>query len=206
VPSDGLALHSEHATLNHNPAWCVLALRLWRKANVWHTDVWRNAFLIHSEEIFAMFKKALGLAVLLALSSVAVAELPSKDKLSGMKENLSGRIQAKLVNGGGKCLRGGGSVNTVNCGDAPDQLWRFDNGRLRNIGNDKCLDVPQMNSNGGAVNMWDCNDAPNQQFKLDNGRLKNGDKCVDVPDMNADNGKVQIWDCNDAPNEKWKMR
>jgi hypothetical protein len=149
----------------------------------------------------------------LALAGGAAAELPSKDKLAGIKDKLSQNLAEypHLVNGGGKCLdiagnveQGGASVQIWDCNDAPNQRWKMANGRLENIGG-KCLDVSDLQRNGARVQTWDCNDAPNQQWRPQGGKLVNGGgKCLDVSELQRNGAPAQIWDCNDAPNQQWR--
>lgn len=161
-----------------------------------------------------MKKKLLSLSALLLASPLALADLPGGDKLGDLQRDLEQRAESfqRLENAGGKCLdvpdpqANGGKAQLWDCNDAPNQRWKWDNGRLINAGG-KCLDAPDPKANGGKVQLWDCNDAPNQQWQENQGRLRNKDgKCLDAPDPKANGGKVQLWDCNDAPNQQWKMQ
>lgn len=172
-----------------------------------------------------MLKQALyGLAVGLLLNApLSWAELPDKDQLDRLRDNMKKELAGtykNLKNGGGKCLdvvgpdlgKNGGRIHIWDCNNAPNQQWKIYQGRLKNIEGNKCMDIPggpNWNQNGQRVQLWDCNSAPNQQWHIDSqGRLVNaGGKCLDVagPDLHKNGGLVQTWDCNTAPNQQWRF-
>lgn len=158
-----------------------------------------------------MMKKLLAVSIVLSMGVFnAWADLPSTEKLKGLRNALDLKLYNKQIqNGGGKCLGiVGDEVKIFNCKDDPSQRWLIDGEQIKNI-NRKCLGVdgPDLKKNGARIKVFDANESPSQKWRFDNGRLKNGGgKCLDVagPDLHKDGGKVQIWDCNTAPNQQWK--
>src|SRR4051794_2453040 len=77
-----------------------------------------------------------------------------------------------LLRSGNKCLdvngpqvqTNGARVQIWDCHGGPNQLWRFERGRIVSVANGRCLDVhgPDAGFNGARVQTWDCNGAPNQ--------------------------------------------
>jgi hypothetical protein len=78
---------------------------------------------------------------------------------------------------------------------------------LRNIGADRCLDVPAATHDNVQVIAFQCGSADNQKWtRTPSGQLTvyNGQKCLDAYGQGKTNGTVVgIYDCGTGDNQKW---
>jgi hypothetical protein len=78
---------------------------------------------------------------------------------------------------------------------------------IRNVMNNKCLELYAFNNNNGARSgMWDCWGGANQSWYWDGSQIRNvlNNKCLEIYAFNNNNGaQVGLWDCWGGGNQRW---
>ena len=131
----------------------------------------------------------------------------------------------KFVNGSfqalGKCLTvnddlaNGSPVQLADCKEAArgQQFGPGDNGGLRVVGSNKCIDLPSGTiANFTPLQLYDCSGGPNQNWHLpplagEGKQIRsraNVNYCFDLPNGRAvDGAAAQIFTCNDTHAQHW---
>lgn len=91
------------------------------------------------------------------------------------------------------------------------RLWDItDEGPIKSMLNDMCLDAAQSDDDTGNLEVWRCNGARNQKWSLrDNGLIRafgKGNQCLRA-DRQEQSSKVRLVDCDPGdPNQVWRVQ
>eukprot|EP00976_Prorocentrum_cordatum_P019107 387921-Prorocentrum_minimum.AAC.1 len=127
-------------------------------------------------------------------------------------------LQIIDFDGGGR--ENGAKVEMWDCKGTQSQLWRMEDGTLRSLYSDKCLEIDAFNmGNNATLQMFDCViSILNQQWTREGEWEVNGNttavlksqmsqKCLELVSSDIANGvAVQVYECNGGESQQWYPR
>lgn len=166
---------------------------------------------------------AVALAPVVAAGLLITVQAPTASAATFTAE-LVARNSQKCVSVDGASTQNGAAMVQWDCGDAPNQQWKFvatsaGYYTLRAVNSEKCMAVSSASTqNGAAVVQWgDCQGAgsygTNQEWRLvqkDSGyfsvEARHSGKCLSVSGASTQNGATLVqWDCVEGTNQHFRL-
>ncbi|MFJ2768798.1 RICIN domain-containing protein [Streptomyces sp. NPDC087300] len=109
-----------------------------------------------------------------------------------------------------KCLAtNGDNVEVQTCRGTGNQLWFWEDGKLRNLAELHCLDVRNGEIDAAVQAVGDCHGLPNQQWKQDGSWLRTdvNRQCLSIQGRgdSSEHAGVNVRDCENAAWQFWKL-